>query len=95
MIISIFSIVTYFYISNNIRTDLSSEWSFRSSVDRCVIIKTHCPQMFFSTFQGNRHVSISPAVVSNFVTLEKLTKLLDTVNTHTVHKKVWLWRKQC
>lgn len=38
--------------------------------------------MFLDTFQGNRHVSISPAVVPNFVTLKKLSKLLDTVNTH-------------
>lgn len=43
---------------------------------------TYPPRGLFPCFHENGHVSIPPAVVSNFVTLQKLAELLDAVETH-------------
>lgn len=46
--------------------------------------QTHHPKMLLPWIQGNRYISVSPAVFSDFITLEKLAKLLDAaaINKH-------------
>lgn len=46
-------------------------------------INTHHPHVLLPSFEGHGHVSVFPAVISNFVTLEELTELLNAANnTH-------------
>lgn len=48
----------------------------------CCFSHTHRPHVLFPSFEGDGHVSVPPAVISDFVTLEELAELLNTAHTH-------------